>query len=330
MSKLKIYYSLMIIVIILFVIPISFAAENTAADAITIGISESDDYYQIDNHTTENEGYIEFEYDEYEVEEGESVTIVGTLYWYEGMECWDDLNLICTYEDANGIVRTCDIEYRPMEYPYGFHFDTSQCTGIEKRNEPYILNFTAVEDDCYEQYLWYSDGLCPSWVYLYYGATVPVGPITPTEPTIVGTLYVDCEIGDDSNDGSIDSPFETIRKALDKNRELGGNYEIIVNEGEYELINYQNSPINGNSSFVMRGNGSVTIYSDGTGYHMILSGTKNYLVYLIGLTFTKGGNSAITTSSVIGGSGNAGNELVIANCTFIDNMGIIGPYRLQI
>ena len=326
MSKFKKYCPLMILIILLFLISASFAAENDVNDNTLMEISESDDVYQIDNHTTDNEGYIEFEYDDYEIEEGESITIEGTLYWYEDMECWDDLNLICTYEDVNGVIRTCDVPYRPMD-TYGFQFDTSQCIGLETRNEPYILNFSAVEDDYYDTYLMYSDGLCPSWVNLYYGSHAPLDPIVPTEPTIVGTLYVDAEIGDDSNDGSEINPFETISKALDRNLELGGNYEIIVNHGEYNLINYQNSPKSGNSSFVLRGNGNVTIYSDESHYHMILSGTKNYLVYLVGLTFTKGGNSAIATSSVHGGSGNIGNELVITNCSFIDNSGYNGAVR---
>ena len=45
MSKLKKCFLLMIIMLLLFMIPISFAAENNTEDANTIGISESDDYY---------------------------------------------------------------------------------------------------------------------------------------------------------------------------------------------------------------------------------------------------------------------------------------------
>ena len=134
---------------------------------------------------------------------------------------------------------------------------------------------------------------------------------------IIDVIYVSVN-GNDSGNGSYESPYATLSKALDRNKRLGGGKTIVVGEGNYTLNRYAIT----NDVYIVA-DGNVVISPSTKTNHLFIGGNVN--VNLEGLTFING--NGILAGSIDMGSGNTGNDgkiLTITNCSFINNTGIVG------
>lgn len=264
----------------------------------------------VDDHTSD-EGYIEFENDYITVKEGEDASITGDLYWFEGSQCWDSLTVVGKYTDGNGVEHSIEKTIEDGSLPT---VKISELEGLTPRAEAYVLTFTAVEDDDYEQFKLYSDGLAPSSVYItIVSKDTPIvdpGIVIPDVSNGV-KIFVDTKGSDTTGDGSQSNPYATITKALDEAKNSSG-CEIIVNEGNYVLDDYR---IQSNVTIV--GNGNVVISPENQRQLFIMADNTK----LIGLTFSGATNGALSTSSRSGGDGNNNRYLLLENCTFKNNKG---------
>ncbi len=318
MTNLKKYSLLILLMMLIFVlVPISFATEleNTTIDN-ELTMDDNSDELSDEN----DESWINLDETDYTVDEDDSASIKGTVY----IEIIDgsypyELNVECKYDDGEGVTRTYTTSYDG----YDFTFNTDDFEGLIGRDSPYILNFSVVEDDLFTEFVegYYIDKIVPATATLKVNKVIDLGPTIPIYETFtpVGQIYVE-ENGSDDNDGSESSPYATIQKALDRNRVLGGNYEIIVKQGWYFFT--ESYTISNNVRIT--GKGKVEIINGGTsdGYIFFTSGAN--IIEFNNLTLSGGTAGVISGSTTIGGNGNEGKVLNIINCTFEDNKGFVG------
>ena len=317
MSKLKKHSILILLLILIFIlIPVSFANDldnTTIANEIA-----TDDNPNI--LSQDDEAWIQLDDEEYTIDEDDSASISGHIH----LEIFDgaypfELNVECKYNDSEGILRS----YTSYYDGYSFTFNTDDFKGLTGREDPYILNFTVVKDELFDEFVegYYIDAIADASVSLILNKVVDLGPTLPNYDTFtpVGQIFVS-ESGSDSNNGSENSPYLTIQKALDRNKALGGSYEIIVNTGWYFFS--ESYTISNNVRIT--GKGKVEILNGGTsnGYIFFTSGPN--IIEFNNLTISGGTSGAISGSTTVGGSGNAGKVLNIINCTFEDNSGYVG------
>jgi hypothetical protein len=113
----------------------------------------SNEILSADSHKSD-EGYVEFEKEEYEMEEGQNVNVKGTLMFfddafYEYDSYWKDMNLNCSYTDGNGVARSYTVPVKSG----AFTFDLGQCDGLIASASPYTLTFSPVNDNLYETFV---------------------------------------------------------------------------------------------------------------------------------------------------------------------------------
>ena len=304
----------------LMLIPTSFATtvSEVAINDVQTDLSvENENIVGVDNHN-DDQAYIQFSEDYVSMKENQSTIIEGGLY-YESpsgqMEYFDTINVVGNYNDADGVERTTDTFKVGDFNDYSIKLNTSSLVGITPRDNPYKITFTPVEDDDYDNLLNYlPDGLAHSSVYL----TV-VSKDTPiVNPDIVipdvsngVKIYVDTKGSDISGNGSKDNPYATIINALNIAKTSSG-CEIIVNAGNYVLDNY-----NIETNVTIRGVGNVVITPQNQRQLFVRADNTK----LIGLTFLKATNGALSTSSTSGGDGNTNRYLLLENCTFKNNKG---------
>jgi len=316
MFNLKKHSLLILIIMLIFIlVPISFAADVDNATN-EMAIDDSSDVLSED----EDEAWINLDETEYSVDQDDSTLIKGDIY----IEIIDGsypflLNVECKYVDSNGMTRSYTTGYDGGE----FVFSTGEFEGLNARDTPYALNFTVVEDELFDEFVdgYYIDRITPATVNLTINPVTDLGPTLPAYEsfTPVGQIYVE-ESGSDSNNGSESSPYATIQKALDQNKALGGNYEVIVKSGWYFFTN--SYAISNNVRIT--GKGKVEIFNSGTsdGYIFFTAGTN--IIEFNNLTMIGGTAGAISGSNTYGGNGNLGKVLNIINCTFEDNTGYVG------
>ena len=316
MFNLKTHSSLILILMLfLILIPVSFASD---VDNTTIGNGAAIDDNS-DILCDDEEAWITLDRNEYTIDEDDSAVINGDVY----IEIIDgsypfELNVECKYVDGDGITRSYT-----SNYGYGFTFNTGDFEGLKARDTPYVLNFSVVEDELFEEFVdgYYIDRIAPATANLTINPVINLGPTLPTYDsfTPVGQIFVD-ERGSDSNDGSEASPYATIQKALDQNKALGGSYEVIVKSGWYFFTDSYTITNN----VRITGKGKVEIFNSGTsdGYIFFTAGTN--IIEFNNLTMIGGTAGAISGSNTYGGSGNLGKVLNIINCTFEDNSGYVG------
>lgn len=313
---------ILIMLAVLILIPVSFAEDignNTTTNHANI-----DDALQYSNDEvlSVNQEGIGVDENEFEIEEGKNVTIHGSVYLEvppEYIDFPDPLTISCNYTDGDGINRFLTYDYNNEDYGFtdGFEF---QITNLKYLNSPYVITIDVVHDSYYEDYLLYGDPIKPVNVYISINSPFDPEPPVPTYETFTpkGQIYVDASRGNDSDNGTEESPYLTIQKALDQNKLLNGNYEIIVESGNYTFDNYYT--ISNNVS--INGRGKVKITNDGSTYIFFLSGPN--IIEFKNLIITDGQNGAISGSNTVYGSGENANEgkvLNIINCTFEDNYG---------
>ncbi|WP_427831782.1 beta strand repeat-containing protein [Methanobrevibacter intestini] len=267
----------------------------------------------VDNHT-DKQGYIEFNNDHITVKEGQSATIVGTLYMYEedgeGYEYYDYINVIAKYTDGNGVEHTID-DFFIGSTDEPLVLKTSELTGLTPREDPYIITFTAVEDDLYDEFKKVSDGLVPSSVYLTVvsnGTSLPDIEIPDVSNGV--KIYVDTKGNDNSGNGSVDNPYATIYRALVRSEEIGPGCEIIVNKGIYDL------EYSIGKSVTIRGNGNVTVVPGKISF----GGFGKNVFNFTGINFVNG-TDTVLRGSTSGSFEDKKNYLVLNNCNFINNKG---------
>ena len=137
-------------------------------------------------------------------------------------------------------------------------------------------------------------------------------------PVDIDVIYVSQARGSESGNGSFDNPYLTLDSALERNRRLGGNKTIIVEEGSYVLNRYAVT-----KDVTIKADGEVVIAPSTNTNHIYIGG--NVRVTLEGLTFMNG--NGIDAGVIDMGSdeaGNIGKELIIINCSFINNRGAVG------
>lgn len=313
------------ILLVLILIPTSFAIDLNDSnqdiaynnDNIHKNINNDTNVIGEDNHTGD-EGFIQFDNDYITVKEGQKANITGTLYYYDDYPDYDDaLEVGYSYIDGNGVNRTGSTYI----YYSVLNLDISSLEGLSARSEPYAITFTSDSSKYgYDAFIEDSEGLAPSTVYINVTDDSIASNVNITIPdmSVTDTIYVS-KIGYDGNDGAIDAPYATITKALDRNKELGGNCLIIINEGTYELNGYYIK-----DNVILAGRGNVVIYSNGSNYHILLG---NNITKLYNITFINGSgqtSGAISSTTTSGGSGNKDKYLLISNCTFLNNKGPTG------
>jgi predicted outer membrane repeat protein len=317
MSKLKKHSLLLFLIIMIFIsIPISFASDldNTTLSNEVITDDNSDIL------SDDDEAWIELDKDEYTIDEDDSASISGHIH----IEIFDgaypyELNVECKYNDSDGVLRTYTSSYDG----YSFKFNTDNFEGLSARDNPYMLNFTVVKDELFDEFVegYYIDEIANASASLKINKIIDLGPTVPKYDSFIaeGQIYVS-ESGNDLNNGSEESPYLTIQKALDRNKALGGSYEIIVKTGWYFFT--EAYTISNNVRII--GKGKVEILNGGTtdGYIFFTSGPN--IIEFNNLTISGGTSGAISGSTTIGGDGNARKVLNIINCTFEDNSGDVG------
>jgi len=191
-----------------------------------------------------------------------------------------------------------------LENPLIAEFDVRSVVGLG------TLNQTSVNSSSYVKYTAESEG--QETLTISVADKDLISKDFEISTSISNVLYVDASSGSDGNDGSKNSPYATISKALDTNAELGGGYTVIVKKGNYALNGY-----NLNNNVTITSKEEVNIFANGN-YHILMrTGAKN--VSLIGLTFTNGSGSSAGSISM--SSSTNLNYLTIDNCSFIDNKG---------
>ena len=315
MSKLKNISILMLLMIFAFVIiPFSFAGNlnDTAIGEEIVG----------DGISEEDEAWIELDEDNYVVDEDDNAVIEGNVHIdiIDNPYPWE-LNVQCNYTDSDGVSRSYNSHY---EYE-SFTFNTADFEGLKARETPYLLTFTVIKDAYFDQFVddYYIDNVVPATVNLTVREVKDYGVSLPDYETFtpIGQIYV-AENGNDANDGSESSPYATIQKALDRNKALGGGYEVIVNKGLYFFT--KSYTISNNVRIT--GNGKVEVINAGTsdGYMFFTMGPN--IIEFVNIKMTGGTAGAISGSATVVGShyANEGKVLNIINCTFEDNRGYVG------
>ena len=315
MSKLKNQSVLILLVILVFImIPFSFAGDlnETAIGDEIVG----------DGVSEEDEAWIELDNNNYVIEENDSAVIEGDVYIeIIGGVYPFELNVECNYTDADGVSRV----YNSFYEQGSFTFNTDDFEGLKPRETPYVLSFNVVKDTYFDQFRddYYIDMIAPATLNLTIKEVKDYGVSLPEYETFTpqGQIYV-AENGSDSNSGSESSPYATIQKALDRNKALGGGYEIIVNSGLY----FFNKAYTISNNVRITGKGKVEVYNAGTsnGYMFFTMGPN--IIEFHNIKMTGGTAGAISGSAtVVGGYyANEGKVLNIINCTFEDNRGYVG------
>ena len=319
MSKYKKHWLLIVTaMLILILLPVSFASD---ANSTEMGLSDDS---SSDILASDDECCFVVENTNMTIDEGEDVEIEGeVLLFYDYSDpvyYYDELNLQYSFTDSNGINQVVPFKYHEDYSADPFSFTIKNLT---YKDSPYIITISAIEDDLYDDYLVYGDPLQPLDVYVNIISKEDPSPEIPAYGTFVpeGQIYVSSQRGSDSNNGSEEAPFLTIQKALDQNRLLGGNYEVIVESGEYVFDDYYT--ILDNVS--INGRGKVKIRNDGAYYLFFLQGTLT--AEFKNLIMTDGQSGAISGSNTVNGLFepiNEGKVLNIINCTFKDNFGQMG------
>ncbi len=319
MSNMKRNTLLILLVMLVFLaVPMSFASDVNATD---LGASDApSDVVQYSDEDVISDSNNGFCIDEtnIEINEGDSATITGTVVFNDGeVEWYGDLNFKYSYIDSNGVTQSENAEYIAYD---GYTITISDLTAAKS---PYIVTFSIIEDDLYDDFLMYGDEIQDETVTItVIGTDAPIeDPAVPEYTTLTpaGQLYVDDSTGNDENDGSEAAPYKTIQAALDQNAALGGNYEVIVNAGTYNVAGYTIlNPVR------ITGRGKVIIDAQQSSYQFSAAADTVEFYNLILINGKTG-----TTGSISGSSSgtNTGKVMNIINCTFKDNSGYIGVLR---
>ncbi|WP_407416085.1 Cna B-type domain-containing protein, partial [Methanobrevibacter sp.] len=128
----------------------------------------------------------------------------------------------------------------------------------------------------------------------------------------LGPIYVSTE-GSDDNNGSVDSPLSSIKKAIEFAMRDGNERSIIINEGTYHEKTLE---IPASYGLNITGLGSVTINGNQSRILLIMGDNSN----ISNIRFVNGSNLGQYDASVVIDAEN----VTLDKCTFINNTGIRG------
>ena len=135
-----------------------------------------------------------------------------------------------------------------------------------------------------------------------------------TSVSAASTVYINATGGSDSNNGSIDSPYQTIGKGI-KSADENGTVQIA--DGIYSGEGNTNITIN--RSMTITGQSQNKTIINGSGTNWIFNIGSGVTVTILNLTMT----NATITGNGGGAISNRGN-LTVTNCTFTSNTASIG------
>ena len=219
------------------------------------------------------EGFIDFENLNIEINEGESAKINANVYWYENMQCYDEVSFRYTYLDSEGNTKTGVVKnMEDMHADWGF---TLIISGLKASDTPYTVVFTPVEDDDYDTFCGYSGGMDPN------KPTNITITVKVTIPENTGIVYVDSQ-GSDENNGSENSPVKSIEKAIEiASKDTNTEHKIIIHEGTYK-----EHDLNITSALDISGEGNVVVDAEQLGRIFNIATTES--VSISGITFKNG------------------------------------------
>ena len=244
------------------------------------------------------EGFIDFQNLNIEINEGESAEINANVYWYENMQCYDEVSFTYTYVDSEGNTKSGVVKnMEDLHADWGFSLVIS---GLKANDTPYTVVFTPVEDDDYETFCIYSGGMDPNKPT---SVSIAVKLIIPEN---TGIVYVDSQ-GSDENNGTENSPVKSIEKAIEiASKDINTEHKIIIREGTYK-----EHDLNITSALDISGEGDVVIDAEQLGRIFNIETTET--VSISGITFKNGksdNGGAIAIKDA---------EVTIDNCEFISN-----------
>ena len=142
-------------------------------------------------------------------------------------------------------------------------------------------------------------------ISLSFGETALAEIFIYVDESTVGKIYVDEVNGNDTNDGTRKAPYATISKAIEDNVAKGGNWTIVVREGNYVLSNAEIK-----DNLTIKANDGVTISGD-NGNVLTLT---NASLTLINVNIIDAENAIVAGENT---------NLTIINSTFIGTNGAI-------
>ncbi len=135
--------------------------------------------------------------------------------------------------------------------------------------------------------------------------------LTISGASAASTVYVNTTGSDDTGDGSIDNPYESIAKGIGSVDENGAIY---LSDGIYSGVNNTNLTINKNLTIIGQSQSGTII--DGSGISYIFYINSGFNVTLRNITFT---NVKTDDQQSLGGAISNYGNLEITNCNFINN-----------
>ena len=235
--------------------------------------------------------------DSIKIKEGESYIITGyiTDEYYEPMDTLSSSSIVVQWEDGNvhSLVGSTQVQGD------SFTFDIAQCS-LKTSDIPYIVSFN-VDLGIYDGYI----SLIQANLTVDLSVNLPdVGDLD--------VIYVAENGSDENGNGSKENPLASVQLALNLNKYLGGGKTIIVDEGVYDISNF-----NILSDVTIIGQKSKTVFRQISGKNGMFKIFDQITVNFINLTLINGYTTPMPYSLIT-----AYGEGVIVNingCEFKNN-----------
>ena len=248
---------------------------------------------------TENEINVVFNPNSINITEGDSYIVTGLIldeYLQPTDDC-DGVTYSISWLKSNGLVTVVEGGSYKVD-GNKIVFDIIRCH-LETRDEPYIVYFNITDKA--------ASG----------NVTVSLNKINSStiDPNIE-IIYVSKSGNDETGDATQGNPLAKIQTALTLNNDLGGGKTIMVDEGIFEVSNFN---IMGNVTVI--GKKSKTVFKQIAGNLGMFEIANRNTVKFVNITFTNGystpePDSLIHVTDV--------SVLYIENCEFYDNHGFEG------
>ena len=299
----KIVAFVCLITMLMIVIPSSFAIDS---DGVNATVSDINTDEVIGSGVDVTDG-ISVDSDDMTVNEGEG-KITGTLYYtgsLSGQKYYyggDKAELLYSYTGNDNQEHSGSIWADGDDA--SFELDLSTLQGLNARDKPYTITISC-EDSNYE---WMCDALPDS-------VDITVKVVNGgADPQVNPSLYVATNSSDDNN-GSIDSPFASVSKAVSVASATDKEYNIFVNKGTYTIT----SPISVRKLNII-GLGDVIFDMAKSSYCFDAGGNFG----VTNITFINGYNVETNGAGAIKSTSTAGRKVTVTNCTFINCTGYSG------
>ena len=240
--------------------------------------------------------------DSIKIKEGDSYVVTGVIVdeFYEPDNALDASTVVVEWYNPTKRVLS------PATWVDGdtFTFDIAQCS-LKTNSTPYIVNFN-VDPGVYEGYV----SLIQANVTVDLSVDLPdVGDLD--------VIYVSTNGSDESGNGTQENPLASVQMALNLNKALGGGKTIVVDEGIYNISNF-----NLLADVTIVGNKSKTVFRQTSGRDGMFKIMEDVTINLINLTLIDGYTTP-TPYSLITAYGE-GVKVNIDGCEFRNNTCLYG------